>query len=299
MIAVFLLNIFYALVCPIGKVALYYTSPLFLTGFRMVLGGAVVLAYQYIFRRDRFVVPTISWWPLFWAAVYTIYLTNWLEFLALEHLTPAKTSFLYNLYPFVSALLSVTYLREGLSGKKWLGICIGLLGSIPLLISADAADPHLYKYFGLVSVPELALLASVLVCPLGWIFIQKAVCQKGCDSVMANSVTMLIGGLMALVHSGLTENWNPVPVTNVPWFLITTGGLIVVSNLICNTMYIELLKKYTITFLSFTGFITPIVTAIFDWLFFGYRVPTTFYISMSIMFIGFYIFYKAEETTPI
>ena len=265
----------------------------------MVLGGGVVLAYQYFFRRDRFVVPTLSWWPLFWASVYTIYLTNWLEFVALEHLTPAKTSFLYNLYPFVSALLAVTYLREKLAGKKWLGIGIGLIGSVPLLISPDAADPDLYKYLGLVSGPELALLLSVIVCPLGWIFIQRAVCEKECDSVMANSVTMLIGGVMALVHSGITETWHPIPVTNIPWFLITTGGLIVVSNLICNTLYIELLKKYTVTFLSFTGFITPIVTAVFDWLFFGYGVPVTFYVSMSIMFIGFYIFYRAEESAAV
>ena len=294
MFLVFLVNILFAFVCPVGKLALLYTSPLFLTGFRMIVGSLVVLGYQYFFRRAHFTVTRAAWWPLGIAALFTIYLTNWLEFAGLEHLSPAKTTFLYNLYPFVAALLSFFYLKERLSRKQQVGILMGILGSLPLLISIDPAGPQLTKYFGLLSLPELALLVSVVAAPLGWLFIQEAVCSHGCDSIMANGVTMLLGGLLALLHSYGTELWQPVPVSNLRGFALTTGGLLVLSNIVCNTLYIELLKSYSVTFLSFTGFITPLITALIDWLLFGYTVSPAFYVSSVLMAGGFFLFYRYE-----
>ena len=297
MFLVFLVNILYAFICPLGKAALAYTSPLFLTGFRMILGGCIILGYQYFFRRAHFKITASAWRPLVIASVFAIYLTNWLEFAALDYLSPAKTTFLYNLYPFVSALLSFLYVNEQLSRLKWLGILCGILGSLPLLISADPAGPSLIKYFGIVSLPEIALLISVIACPLGWLFIQNAVCKHNCDSIMANGITMLFGGLLALMHSYSTELWQPVPISNIRGFALTTGSLLLLSNIVCNTLYIELLKTYSVTFLSFTGFITPLITALIDWLFFGYTVSPAFYVSSILMATGFYIFYT-QELTP-
>jgi drug/metabolite transporter (DMT)-like permease len=294
MFFIFLLNICYALVCVIGKVALNYTSPLFLTGFRMTLGGFLVLGYQYFFRSNYFTVPKEAWKPLLWTALYAIYLTNWLEFAGLEHLTPAKTAFLYTLVPFSSALISIFYLGEKLSFNKKLGIGVGFLGSLPLLLSPDSASPELIKYWGLFSGPELALLASIIVYPLGLLFMQQAVCSKQCDTIMANGITMLIGGIIALIHSFITEGWLPLPITDLTGFLFSTFGLILFSNIICNTLYIEMLKKYSITFLAFTGFIIPLVTALLDWIIFGYKVPYTFYLSNFLIIVGFYLFSKEE-----
>lgn len=299
MFLVILVNILYALVCPIGKIALQYTSPLFLTAFRMIFSGIVVLIYQYIFRRDKFTLSKSQLWLIALASIFSIYLTNWLEFLGLDYLTPAKTAFLYNLYPFSSALLSYMFFSERMSVKKWIGLAIGILGSLPLLMEdSSATEAQFHKYFGLVSLPELAVLGAIIACPLGWIFIQKAICDKNYDSVMANGTTMFAGGIMAIVHSYMTEQWDPVPITNLPYFFLTSFGLIIISNIICNTLYIELLKHYSLTFLSFTGFSTPLLTAVFDWLFFGYTVSYAFYISTAIMFVGFYLFYK-EELKPL
>lgn len=301
MILVIIVNLLYALVCPIGKAALNYTSPLFLTAFRMILAGSVVLGYQYFFRREHFRVSPRHIGSLAIASFFTIYLTNWLEFLGLDYLTPAKTAFLYNLYPFAAALLSYIYMHEQLSHKKWLGLTIGFLGSLPLLLADTSQEIPFHKYLGFLSLPELAVIGAVFACPFGWIFIQKSICQDGYDSIMAVGITELAGGAMALAHSYFTETWNPLPVTNGLWFLITAFGLIIVSNIICNILYIELLKKYSLTFLSFTGFTTPLLTAVFDWLFFGYTVSYAFYISTAIMSVGFFLFfieeYKKGQTT--
>lgn len=294
MFLIILVNLLYALVCPLGKIALNYTTPLFLTAFRMILSGSILLFYQYIYRSDKFIIKRKHILYLLIGSVFSIYLTNVLEFLGLDYLSPAKTAFLYNLYPFSSALVSYIYLNERMSKIKWLGLAIGFLGSLPLLLSDTSQEVTLYKFFGFISLPELAVIGAVFACPFGWIFVQKLIWEDKYDSVMANGVTMFAGGLMALVHSMLVESWNPLPITNTVDFLKTSLTLMLVSNIISNSLFVELLKTYSLTFLSFTGFVTPLLTAIFDKFFFGYAISYSFYISTAIMLIGFYLFYKDE-----
>jgi drug/metabolite transporter (DMT)-like permease len=105
---------------------------------------------------------------------------------------------------------------------------------------------------------------------------------------------MLLGGPMALGHSRITENWNPVPVTEFVPFLECAFLLIIVSNLICYNLYGALLRKYTATFMSFAGFSTPLFTAFFGWLFLGETVSFSFYLSAVIVFAGLILFNQEE-----
>lgn len=294
MFLVILVNLTYALVTPLGKIALGYSSPVFLTAFRMILAGLAVLIYQYIYRRDKFTFKIENFSFLFLASFFTVYLTNVLEFDGLDYLTPSKTAFLYNLYPFASAIISYFFVKENLSFKKTLGLIIGFLGSLPLLLGDTAGETKMYKFLGFLSWPELAILGAVFACPFGWIFLQDAICKGKYDSVMANGVTMLGGGIMALGHSLITEKWAPLPITDYKYFIISSLVLMFMSNIVSNSLYIELLKKYSLTFLSFTAFATPLLTALFDWIIFGYTVSYPFYISTAIMFVGFYLFYQEE-----
>jgi drug/metabolite transporter (DMT)-like permease len=105
---------------------------------------------------------------------------------------------------------------------------------------------------------------------------------------------MLIGGSMALFHSSLTENWNPVPVKEWFPFLECAGLLIIISSLICYNLYGYLLRKYTATFMSFAGSTTPLFTALFGWLFLNESVTWSFFASAAIVFSGLLIFNQEE-----
>jgi drug/metabolite transporter (DMT)-like permease len=73
--------------------------------------------------------------------------------------------------------------------------------------------------------------------------------------------------------------------------------LIAISNLICYNLYGYLLKKYSVTFVSFAGFITPLFTALFGWWYLGEVVTWPFYVSAIIVFAGLCIF-NQEELYP-
>lgn len=291
---IFLVNLIYALVSPISKVALQYSTPMFLAAFRMMLAGFLTLIYQLFFVKEKLEITKKSLMTLVFGGVLSIYVAGILEFCSLENLASSKIGFLYNLYPMAAALISYLIIREKLSSNKWMGLLIGFLGALPLLLSTFQGDVPLHRYFGVFSLSEIAVLAGIFACPLGWIPVQIDISNQKYSTNIALGVTQIIGGIIALLNSFLLDTWDPIPVFNLGNFLLSSIVLTIFSNIIANILYIELLKRYTYTLIAFSGFLTAFLTAFFDWVLFGYGINFNFYLSTVISLVGFYLFYKEE-----
>lgn len=299
MILLVIMNLAYALLFPLSKIALYYSSAMFLTGFRMTFAGLLVLLYQYLFRRKHFNLPAGNLWLLFKAAFTGIYVMNVLDFWGFTYMTATKSCFLYNLYPLAAAFFGWFYFHETLTLKKWAGLGLGLLGAVPMIFGTQPADQTVGVFnFTLagwsIPLPEIAVLVAIIFSTYGCVVTRQLVCEKNYDSVMTNGLIMIIGGIMALIQSLFFETWNPLPVTDLNGFLASSFGMMLVSNVIGNSAYIELLKRYSMTFLSFTAFSEPLLTSLLDRLIFNIHMPKTFYISVAIVFVGLYLFYQDE-----
>lgn len=264
----------------------------------MVAAGLILLGYQYLFHRKEFRFSKPDFKIILLLAIFTIYLTNVFEFWGLKYLTSFKTCLIYSLSPFLSALLSYFTLNERLSSKKWLGLSIGFIGVLPILLQQTASEEQTGQLF-FFSWAELAVVMAAICSVYGWILLKKTVGERGYSPVMANGLSMLIGGIFALIHSALFENWDPVPVTEYGPFLLSAGILIIVSNLICYNLYGYLLKRFSATFMSFAGLTTPLFTAFFGWIFLGEVASTAFYLSFSLLFAGLLLFYQEEIKTQL
>ena len=291
---ILLINVIYALVSPISKLALQYSTPMFLAAFRMIFAGFLTLLYQCFFVKERLEISKKSFLTLVFGGILSIYVAGILEFCSLENLASSKIGFLYNLYPMAAALISYLIINEKLSSNKWVGLFIGFLGALPLLLSTFQGDVPLHRYFGILSLSEIAVIASIFACPLGWIPVQIDISNNKYSTNIALGITQIIGGMIALLNSFLLDTWDPIPVFDLKNFLISSIILTLFSNILANILYIELLKKYTYTFIAFSGFLTAFLTAFFDWAFFGYGINVSFYLSTLISLIGFYLFYKEE-----
>ena len=84
---IFLLYALFASVFTISKTALEYSQPFFLIGSRMMIAGAILLAYQFIFNRQPLNLKWQTWLKLLQLALFNIYMTNVLEFWGLKYLT--------------------------------------------------------------------------------------------------------------------------------------------------------------------------------------------------------------------
>lgn len=282
-------------VFSLGKMTLQYCPPLFLTGARMFLAGLLLLGFLAIFKRSSFSLNRVQLFSILLLAFFSIYLTNALEFWGLQYLTAAKTCFIYSLSPFFAALFSYLHFNEKMNGRKWLGLGIGFLGFIPVLLTQTGSE-ELLNAFSFFSWPSLAIMGAALCSVYGWVILRLVVKDHAISPLMANGASMLFGGLLAFGHSFLVEGWNPLPfqLENISPVLKGTLLMTLVSNIICYNLYGFLLKRFTATFLSFIGLLSPIFASLNGLIFLNEPISWTILISTGIVSLGLWIVYHAE-----
>lgn len=314
MFLVLLLYMLLASTFVIGKAALVYSQPIFLIGVRMTLGGILLLAYVYFFRRKNWKFNKKDWWLFAQIIFFHIYLSFILEFWSYKYVTAYKASFMYNLSPFITVIFAYLFFRERMNKRKWTGLIIGFLGCLPVFLAeAPAAELKAGSFFFL-SMPEIALLISVTAGVWGWIMLKELVVHRNYSPIFVNGIGMFFGGIMALVTALAFEG---KPLLKCPdrsivlegsWFqsLFCTSWhsffllmsyvclLILVANIVFYNFYGFLLKKYTPTFLSLVGLLCPLFAALLGWIFLGETVTWHFFVSLTVVLLGAYIFYQDE-----
>jgi drug/metabolite transporter (DMT)-like permease len=282
-------------VFSLGKLTLQYCPPLFLTGARMLLAGLLLLVFLFFFKRTSFKLNRVQLFSILLLAFFSIYLTNALEFWGLQYLSAAKTCFIYSLSPFFAALFSYLHFNEKMNARKWLGLGIGFLGFIPVLLTQTGSE-ELLNAFSFFSWPALAVMGAALCSVYGWVVLRLVVKDHAISPLMANGASMFFGGLLAFGHSFLVEDWNPLPVQPGQFgpFLQGTLLMTLVSNIICYNLYGMLLKRFTATFLSFMGLLSPIFASLNGLIFLGEPISGTILFSTGIVCLGLWIVYRAE-----
>lgn len=297
-IFVILLFALFASLFGISKATLGYTEPFFLIGSRMLFAGILLMSHQFIFNRKNIHFKLNHLIPLFLLGFLNIYLTNIAEIWGLQHMISAKACLIYSLSPFLAALIAYFVLRETLNSKKWLGLCIGFFGLIPIFMTQSQSE-KMVGGIASISLAEMALLIAVLCSVYGWTLLKKIINDYQYSPLMANGISMTLGGFLALCHSYLAgEAWTPIPVTEFKPFILNTIVMCIISNIICYNLYGFLLKRYSATFMSFAGLITPFFASFFGWLFLGETISWHYFASIALFSIGLTIFYQ-EELGPV
>lgn len=282
-------------VFSLGKMALAYSPPIFLTGFRMLLAGVLISGYLLIAKKGAFKLQKKQYLSIGLLAFFSIYLTNILEFWGLQHLSAAKTCFLYSLSPFFAAFFSYIHFKEKMNARKWLGLLIGFVGFLPVLFTQTGSE-DLFNAFSFLSWPTLAIMGAALFSVYGWVLLRIVVKDSEVSPLVANGASMLLGGLFALIHSSFSDAWNPIPIATGHFSDVLKGVLIMtfLSNILCYNLYGMMLKRYTATFLSFVGLLSPIFASLSGWLFLGETPSWTIFLSTGVVSLGLWIVYQAE-----
>lgn len=272
-----------------GKGILQYASPVFVVSIRLFLSALVffsLLLYQgksfQIKRRDFLIFASLSFF-LFYSYVP--------ENMVLPYMSSTKWVLIYTLTPFCTALISYFHKSEHMSWKKMLGLCIGFVGIIPALIFNGDSDAlgGLWRF----SWPEIVMVLCMVSYSYGWMIASQLIRKKKYDAALVNGVGMLVGGVTALATSSLVEQWSTGPI-NAFWPFWGIMIPLVLATTLSWTINTYLLRYYTVTFLMFLMFVDPLYVALYGWLFLGERVSWYFFVSVLMLFVGLYLFYKEE-----
>lgn len=294
MILIFLLYTLLGFSFTLGKITLYYASPFYIVGTRMMLGGAGLAAYYYFFKSTQYRLQMKDWPAFMQVTLFGIVIPYCLRAWGLNYISSTKAAFMFTLMPFFTAFFSYLFHREKLSYQQSIGLMIGFLGMMPTLFTGSDFE-NLAGSFGIFSLPELAMLGAVASFGYNLIALKNLIKTRQCPPELANGLTMLFGGFISLNLALLVE---PVWISQEPLrfaaFLVLQ---IIISNLICSNLQAALLKTYSSTFMAFAGFLTPLCASFFGWFFLNEEIRFQYLISLATVMIGLIMFYFDEITT--
>lgn len=287
-------NLLYALGYPLSQIALVSSEPLFLIAVRMLLGGIVLTGYHLIKTRSL-IIPRRSLIPICLSGISSMYLSNALSYWGLATVSATRAAFIDNLSPLMSAFLERMIFKDQFSAIEWTGILIATLGTMPAM-GAPAVSTHvLQAMWWNISWGDLIIIMSNLAGVYGFICVRRIASEDTYNPILANGISMLVGGTFALIHSLLTEHWSPIPAQDVLSVVLHVASMVIIYNCVVDNLYNYLAKDYSVTVLMLSGFTVPLFTAIFDWLFFGYTVSPLFWISVLFIGLGLLCFAKKRH----
>lgn len=291
MFLVILLYALFGFTFTLGKIALFYAPPFFFIACRMLIGGGGLLAFLYFNKHIR-CSPQMKDWPYYaQVALFGIFFPYCLRAWGLQYISSTKAAFIFTLMPFFTALFSFLFHKEKLSYRKTIGLMLGFVGMMPTLFTTNSVE-QLAGAIGFLSWPEIATIAAVACFGYNLIAMQNLVKHRGCPAVLANGISMMLGGFLAFNASLLVE-----PVWIYSNFLPFAGILalqILISNIVCSNLQATLLKHYSPTFLAFAGFLTPLCAAFYGWYLLGEAIYIHYLISFCMVLLGLTIFYYDE-----
>lgn len=282
-----------ALAFPLAKFVLAYAPPAFVIGFRMILAGVALLCFCVATGRLKFKNQGLTrsdWFGFFKVGLFNVYLAFVPEFWSLQYIDSLKVNLMYSSTPFWAAIMSWFFLGERMPRGKWVAMGIGFLGLIPLFITESGSEA-LFKTLFTVSVPELVLLGAIVSAAYAWFEIKKLL-DRGHAVPLVNGMGMLFGGFMSMVHHLVTYTGSAplFPVSNVPLFLLLIVGLILSTNVVFYNLYAYLLRTTPLTFLSFTGFLSPVFGTIYGMVFFGEPFHMLYLVAFGLTVLGLRLF---------
>lgn len=292
MIGVILLYLFYAANLILRKLVLDHCQPIFFQGVRLTLAGILLLGYLYLFDKNklRFFRKDIG--IFFQTSLFFSYLSYLLAVVTLDDLSSARFAFMFNLTPFITAIICYFYLGERLSKKELLSLLIGFVGFLPLVFVGEKAGVDSASFF---SMPGFQLFVSTVAYAYGWIIVSELVAKRGYSPFLVTGVAFLSGGIATLLTSFFFENWlNQMPVSSLFHFTTYLLGIVITGEIIASNAYALLLKRYSPTFLAFAGGLYPIFSAVLAWLFLGENITINFLISAVIVSLALYMYHLSE-----
>ena len=289
----------FAATFPLAKIAMGCTqAPYFFLAVRMLLAGIGMSTYSLLFQKQTVSLSKDSWLKLFSAGFFAIFVAFGAEFWALQYVSSVKVNIFYSLSPFMTAFLAYCLDKEYLSTKKLLGLTIGFAGMLPLSWDTAASTVSWLP----TSTYDLGLLVSVASAAYAW-FIIKRLLQQGFSLIFVNGAMTLIGGtLCALSHVVFSFASGAALIPEVSsWgcMLSCMLALIIISNVIGYTMYGFLLSKYSLTFVSFSGFLCPLFGLLYGYFFMHEACSMIHLASLACVFAGLLLFYWDEQAKNI
>ncbi len=262
------INLLYAIGYPLTKVVVDTMPPLLFLGVRLLLTGIAPLFYLGFIKKAL----TLRWKSLgliSLSSILSIYLYNALALWGLATVAATKAAFLDNTAVLMSALLEWIIFSERLTAFEWIGLGLITLGTTPFFSPVDVLSQLSYM------PGEITIILANIAWTCGFILIRDLYKDKNFDPFMLTSVSMIIGGILAVAHSFFTEQWSQIDIASCIHNRFDVLALALIYHGSVDHIYTTIAPRYTVTMLTLSSFSIPFLTSVLEALFLGVPINST------------------------
>lgn len=268
----------------IVKLALELTPPIFFTGVRYALAGAILLPFVVqgvivCFRRG--LLPR-----LILLAVLNAPSSMWLT-LGLQYVSPAESAMLYYTMPLWTVVLAALVLGEKLTVLRVSGVVLGFLGIFVFFILGTASPLSL-------GLGALITITGAVSWATGTVLFRKL--MKDTKPLPATTIQFLIGAAVITMLSFPLEN-NSSVVLNSDYFVYLIYAGPISTGLAFGYIWFRLLSRLEASTLSAFSFLTPLFAVFSSFLVTGEIINQVQIAGSILVFIGIYLANKTLQPT--
>lgn len=273
--------IFWAINFPLIKIALAYENSFTLLFYRILfsLVGMIIIFNRKInFRIKRRDIPLLLFQSLFMVIFF-------MEFMILAETTisPSLTVVLIYMYPVLSTVLSILFLKEYYNKFVIIGIIVGFSGIILIFFNA------LFSHLGIGVV--FAVMGSISFA-VGTVFFKRYLYAK------SNETTNFYQFVFALIPSLLIALYLEPGITIFeapPVFILIALMIGIPGTTLTFFVFLHMNRKYRVSTVSSFLFLVPAVSVIFSlWLL--NEIPTYYeFAGLALVSVG--IVFSARGNT--
>ena len=274
------------------KIVLDSIPPLFSFSIRFMITGGVLILVSYIFDRKSKEIKKITFWrnALFIGA-FLILGGHGLIAYGAQYLSAGIASLLNSTIPLWVVLFMFLIYRNKITNLTKIGLTLGFSGMIILVGPSIGGDQ------GLSLVGIVSLLISSLLWALGSIFSSKVSLPQ--NFLLSAGMVTLIGGLLLIIPSVLTEELNLLPSFSDINFnlLISYLFLIFIGTVIPLAEFYWLLKVSTAAVANTFAYMAPIVAVFLGWAILAESVTYLTIIATIVILIGVALIVRTSENS--
>lgn len=287
--------LFYAILAAVftfGKQIVTLAQPFFACAIRLIPAGLLLLAVAYKSSKEKLTFNKKDF-PTLIGLIIFVFFMDVFRFVGLQYVASSYGALLSTLSPFMAALFSYYLYKEKLNVKKLAALTLGVGAVLPVIIQSlrsctDCTSWQLAIGYGALTISTAAVVIRSY-------FLKNLVGARNYSISFILGMTYLCVGSIALGISLATESWNPIPTDNImqvaPYILF----ILISYSLLAQPLFAYLMKKYSVTLVTFFILSTPLITAGYNWLFYGIKVGIPFLLACVGVGVAFILFNHEER----
>ncbi len=244
--------------------------------------AAIVFLLVFVIKKQKISIERRHIKLIIMHGVLMMALGHIFTFMGQQHISSGLSSIVFSFFPLAVVLISFILMpkKEPLTAAKIIGTLIGFLGIIIIFYNKDILQVSNSSALGIILI-----LIAVFINAIPNVIIKRDGAEL--DPLTLNTGGMLIGALLLLVFAFIFEG--------TPAFTLTSKILFseLYLGIFCSALgfflYFWLLRHISVSRLSLSAYLTPIVAVILGYIFYNEMLSFNHYIGMLLIFTGIFI----------